>query len=164
MKLKIEELAPQAFARFGKVIEKPSRQPDASGSGWSWWGENQLLAGGDRPYALGYLDLIPAGLSFDWAERHLLTDELLIPVSGDCLVYAGPPENLNEPAKLPALESFRVFRVRQGQAALLEKGVWHGAPLAHGKPAQVIVLLLQHSAKQDGYVVHFPETPVTIEA
>jgi ureidoglycolate lyase len=163
MKLKIEDLTVESFAPFGEVIAQPARGQDAQGPGWMWWGENHLMAGGDRKYAIGYLDLQPAELSFDWAERHMHSDELLIPMGGDCLVYVGPPDHPDEPTHLPSLERFRVFRLHQGQGVLLGKGVWHGAPLALDKPLNVTVLLLKDTGQVDGHVVKFDETPVQIE-
>src|SRR5688500_5690934 len=69
MKLKIEDLTVDSFAPFGEVITQPARGQDAQGPGWTWWGENHILAGGERNYAIGFLDLVPAALSFNWAER-----------------------------------------------------------------------------------------------
>ncbi len=163
MNLKIEDLTPDAFAPFGEVITQPTRAKDASGPGWTWWGQNHLLAGGERNYAIGYLDLQPAELSFDWAERHMHSDELLIPMGEDCLVYVGPPDYPDEPDHLPDLERFRVFRLRKGQGVLLGKGVWHGAPMAIDQPLNVTVLLLKDTGAVDGYVVRFEDTPVQIE-
>ena len=163
MNLPIEELSAEAFAPFGKVIEQPARSQDAGGPGWSWWGEISLTAQDGRPYGIGYLDLKPAPLSFDWAERHMESDELLIPAGGDCLVYTGPPEMLDLPGQPPPLERFRVFRVRQGQGVILGKGVWHGAPLAIDRPLKVVVLLRQGTGSSDVHLVRFPDTPVMIE-
>jgi ureidoglycolate lyase len=163
MYLKIENLSPESFAPFGKVIEQPIRPQDAAGPGWRWWAENVVLAGaasGDRNYAIGYLDLRPAELSFDWAERHMQSDELILPAGGDSLVYVGPPDQLEEPARLPPLDSFRVFRLRPGQGVLLGKSVWHGAPLALDTPLKVFVLLLKDTGKTDVHVVRFE--PVAI--
>jgi len=162
MKLSIENLTAQAFAPFGAVIEQPKRSNDASGPGWQWWGEMVNLAGGDRPYSIGYLDLQPAPLRFDWAERHIHSDELLAPLGGDCLVYVGPPDHPDEPAHLADLNRFRVFRVCKGQAVLLKRGVWHGAPLAIDHPANVMVILLNNTAKQDLHLVRFEDKPVEI--
>lgn len=163
MKLKIEDLTVEAFAPFGEVLEQPARAQDASGPGWTWWGENHVLAGGERNYAIGYLDLHPAELTFDWAERHMHSDELLAPLGEDCLVYVAPPDYPDEPDRLPPFESFRVFRLRRGQGVLFGKGVWHGAPLALDKPLNVIVLLLKDTGKVDGHVVKFEKTPIYIE-
>jgi ureidoglycolate hydrolase len=78
-------------------------------------------------------------------------------------VYVGPPDHPDEPKRLPSLEDFRVFRLRQGQAVLLSKGVWHGAPMALDKPLNVTVLLLKDTGKVDGHVVKFEDSPVQIE-
>ncbi len=163
MKLKLEELSAAAFARFGQVIEQPKRSNDAEGPGWKWWGENLTMAGGVQNYAIGYLDLRPADLKFDWAERHMCSDELVIPLGGDCVVYAGPPKHPGRPQHLPELETFRVFRVGVGQGVLFDKGVWHGAPLALDRPTQALVLLLHGTGHQDAYVVRFGDRAVEIE-
>lgn len=163
MKLKIEDLTVETFAPYGEVIMQPARAQDASGPGWMWWAENQTLTGGDRKYAIGYLDLQPVELRFDWAERHMHTDELVLPMGEDCLMYVGPPENPEEPARLPSLDRFRAFRLRKGQGILMSKGVWHGAPLALDKPLNVAILLLKDTGRIDVHVVRFEDTPVQIE-
>src|SRR5688572_1398482 len=163
MQLPIQALTEQAFRSFGKVIEQPNRAEDAQGSGWKWWGENALMESADRPYQIGYLDLKPAELKFDWAERHMRSAELIIPAGGDCLVYVAPPEYPDEPERMPAFEHFEVFRVRAGQAVLLDKGVWHGAPLAIDAPLNVIVLLLSRTGEIDLSLVRFEENPVRIK-
>ncbi len=163
MQLPIEPLTAEAFRPFGQVIEQPQRAPDATGPGWQWWSETALLASDDRPYGIGYLDLLPAALRFDWAERHMRSAEMLIPTGGDCLVYVGPPDHLEEPDRLPSLDRFRVFRVEQGKGVLLHPGVWHGAPLALDRPLNVIVLLLQATGSTDTIVVRFADTSVEIK-
>lgn len=168
MQTTIRELTPDAFAPYGKIVEKPARATDASGPGWQWWGELLELGGGAEPsgarrnYAAGYLDLRPASLRFDWAERHMDSDEMIIPLSGDCLVYVAPADHPDQPAQMPALDQFQVFRVRQGQAVLLNRGVWHGAPLAEDRPLNALVLLLHNTGKQDVFINRFESTPVEI--
>ena len=163
MELLIQELSQQAFRPFGKIIAQPDRAEDAQGQGWKWWGENALMESGDRPYQIGYLDLKPAELKFDWAERHMRSAELIIPTGGDCVVYVAPPDYPNEPERMPPFERFQVFRVRQGQAVLLDKEVWHGAPLAIDKPLNAIVLLLSRTGELDLSLVRFEENPVSIK-
>ena len=163
MEISIQELEGLAFAPFGEVIEAPSHEPDATGPDWQWWAELDALPSSDRPYGIGYLQLRPGVLQFDWAERHMRSMEMLIPLGGDCLVYVGPPDHPNEPGRRPNLERFQVFRVRQGQAVILRQGVWHGAPLAPDGPLAVIVLLLQGTGREDTSLARFTETPVTIK-
>ena len=162
MQLRIEPLEAERFAPFGDVIEQPDAPAHAGGPGWQWWGETVLLASDTRPYGIGYLDLQPAPLQFDWAERHMRSAELLIPAGGDCLVYVGPSDHPEEPGRLPALDTFRVFQVRQGQGVLLHPGVWHGAPLAARGALNVVVLLLQDTGRSDTHVVRFEDNPVQI--
>lgn len=163
MLLPIQDLNEQVFEPFGKIIEQPARAQDAQGPGWRWWAENALMESEDRPYQIGYLDLTPAELKFDWAERHMRSAELIIPTGGDCLVYVAPPDYPEEPGRLPPLERFQVFKVKQSQAVLLDKGVWHGAPLAIDKALNVFVLLLSRTGDLDLSLVRFEETPVRIK-
>lgn len=162
MEIRVQELTPETFSPFGTVIEQPTRTQDAQGPGWTWWGENAFLEGDSRPYGIGYLDLTPADMKFDWAERHMRSMELIIPAGGDCLIYVGPPEHLHEPGRLPDLGTFQAFRIREGQAALLDRGVWHGAPLAIDRPAKAIVLLHKDTGIEDGHVVRFEDRPVSL--
>jgi ureidoglycolate lyase len=163
IRLPIQKLTAEGFAPFGQVIGQPTRAADAEGPGWRWWGETALLAAESRPYGIGYLDLRPAELRFDWAERHMRSAEMLIPTGGNCLVYVGPPDHPDDPGRLPPLERFQVFRVPYGQGVLLDAGVWHGAPLALDKPLNVVVLLLQGTGATDTSVVRFTETPIEID-
>ena len=162
MKLPVEVLQPEKFTSFGTIIEQPSRTADGGGSGWQWWHELAQLAGGDRPYAIGCLNLQPSPLRFGWAERHMLSDELIVPLGEECLVYVAPNQYPDEPGKLPPLEDFRVFRLRRGQAVLLKPGVWHGAPLAIDAPLNALVVLLHNTGKQDTYIVRFEDQAIEI--
>jgi ureidoglycolate hydrolase len=160
--LPIEELTAGRFSPFGRVIARPSRTEDAGGPGWRWWAETMLLASDGRPFGAGYLDLAPAPLRFDWAERHFRTVEVLVPMGADCLVYVGPPDPREPAGQLPPLREFRVFRVPPGMGVALDPGVWHGAPLALGAPTQVLCLILEHTGRDDVTVVRFGDRPVQI--
>lgn len=161
-RLRIEELTAAGFAPFGRVIERPERGEDAAGPGWRWWAETMLVATDGRPFGVGYLDLTPAPLRFDWAERHFRTVEVLVPMGTDCLVYAGPPDPREPAGELPPLASFRVFRVPPGMGVALDPGVWHGAPLAFGARTRVLCLILEHTGRDDVTLVRFGDRPVQI--
>jgi ureidoglycolate lyase len=162
LRLTAEELSAEAFAPFGRVIEPPRRPSDAHGPGWQWWGETLLLSGDGRPFGVGLLELTPAALSFDWAERHLRSVEAVVAVDADCLVYVGLPGEL-EPVRMDALQGFRVFRIAPGRGVVLDRGVWHGAPLVAEGPARAVVLLLEGTGSRDTEVVRFTDTPVEVQ-
>ena len=150
MPIAVEELAAEAFAPFGRVVDVPSGDPDAVGDPWRWWARSAVLDRGERPYAVGYLEVEPGSAGVDWAERHSRSEEMVIPLDGELLVYAAAPEP----------EGFRIFRVRPGQAVILGKGVWHGAPLAPGGRARAIVLLAEGAGELDTDMVQFEELGV----
>jgi ureidoglycolate lyase len=160
--IQAEPLRAESFAPFGKVIEQPARGRDAGGDAWSWWGEMAFMACDDRPYGIGHLLLQPGALRFDWIERHMKSPELLVPMGGDCLFYVAPPQFMDEPAKLPPFDTFRVFRAKSGQGVLLDVGVWHGVPLAVDADVHVTVLLLQGTGATDLTVVRFEDSPFQI--
>jgi ureidoglycolate lyase len=162
-KLRAEGLTAEAFSPYGQVVSLPHAEAFAAGPGWRWWPEIAALEGDGRAWGVGYLDLEPVEPRFDWAERHLRTQEGIFATSDDLLVYVGPPEQLEDPAALPRLERFRVFRVPAGSGVVLDRGVWHGAPLATGSKTFAVVLILEGTGTHDVTVVRFPDTPVDIE-
>lgn len=148
-------LAAGVFARYGSVVAQPTRAHDANGPGWRWWAETASLASTGDAYGVGFLDLEPAPLGFDWAERHLRSPEMIVALSGDCLVYVAPADPASdEPG------AFEVFRLRPGQGVILNPGVWHGAPLAAGGRAAAMVLLRERTGVEDVAIVRFDQVPV----
>jgi ureidoglycolate lyase len=162
--LPIRPLRARDFAAFGRVLDRPSRREDAAGPGWAWWAETLVLEGDGRSWGIGYLDLEPTELRFDWAERHMRTLEAIVPLSGSCLVYVAPPEHPDEPERLPSFDSFQVFRVPPGTGVVMDRGVWHGAPIADGGAARAMVLLLEGTGQEDVTFRRFEGAPIEIEA
>jgi ureidoglycolate lyase len=154
LSLKVEALESEAFAPFGQVVDLPRGQPDAEGDPWRWWARTALVDQGERPYAVGYLAVEPSRTAFDRAERHLRSEELVAPLTGEILLYVAAPDP----------DAFRVFRVCPGQAVVLARGVWHGAPLVAAHPAHVLVLLAEGAGTSDIDKVQFEELVVESEA
>jgi ureidoglycolate lyase len=150
MPLAVENPTAESFAPFGRFVAAPADEPDAVGDPWRWWAQTAVLDRGERPYAVGYLEVDAGRSGFDWAERHRESEEMVIPVAGELLLYAAAPDP----------DDFRVFRLRPGQAVVLGKGVWHGAPLAAGGPASAIVLLAERTGELDTDKVSFEELTV----
>jgi ureidoglycolate lyase len=162
--LPVDDLTDEAFAPFGAVVGEPARTHDATGPGWRWWGETSVLEDDGRPWTIGYLDIEPSPPPrFDWAERHLRSQEAIVPVSGGCLVYVAPPDHPEDANRLPPFEAFRVFRVPPGRGVVMHPAVWHGAPIADDGPAKAIVLLLAGTGRDDVTLVRFDEAPIHIE-
>jgi ureidoglycolate hydrolase len=155
LELAARPLDSETFARYGTVLRQPARPHDAEGPGWRWWAETASLAATGGPYGIGFLDLRPAPLRFDWAERHERSPEMIVALAGSCLVYvsAAAPER-------DAPEAFEAFRVGSGQGVILAPGVWHGAPLAVDGPAAAMVLLREGTGVEDTTIVRFGGVPI----
>lgn len=145
----------EPFARYGAVVEQPGRAHDAEGPGWRWWAETASLASTGDAYGIGFLDLEPAPLRFDWAERHDRSPEMIVALAGECLVYVAPADPDDG-----APGAFEVFRLHPGQAVILAPGVWHGAPLAASGPAAAMVLLREGTGTEDTAIVRFEAVQV----
>lgn len=158
MQLSVRDLTSESFSAYGAVIEKPMAVPEASGPGWQWWSEVAMIPQGNEPFSVGYLDLEPQPLEFDCAEYHLESQEVIIPLNHECLVYVGPP------GRAPEWKQFEVFRVRPGQGVVLSEGVWHGAPLAVDQPLNALVLLRQGTGANDVIKSTRSEGPVLVAA
>lgn len=159
---RVENLTRDGFASFGRVLASPEGEAHAVGPGWQWWAEIASLSGDGRAWGIGWLDLVPAAPRFDWAERHFRTEEAVIATTADLLLYVGPADHPDAPERLCDLTDFRVFRVSSGNGVVLNRAVWHGAPLAATESTTAIVLILEGTGKDDVTVVRFPETPVDI--
>ena len=159
-RLRAEELSPGSFAPFGRVVRRPAGAPDAAGPGWSWWAETALLGADDPSWGVGVLQLDPTDPRFDWAERHLRTEEAVLATSGDLALYVAPADDRDEPAR----DGFRAFRVPAGDGVVLGRGVWHGAPFALGRACRALVLIREGTGREDVTVVRFPESPLDIDA
>jgi ureidoglycolate hydrolase len=159
--LAVETLSAASFELFGRVVERPGAAPDATGPAWRWWADTVLVPSDGRPVGIGYLDLSPGDLSFDWAERHVRSVEVIVPLGGDCLAYVAPKGDLSDDGATPERDGFRVFRIPTGSGIAMEPGVWHGAPFALGEPSRAIVLLLQGTGAADTRIVRF-EQPISI--
>jgi ureidoglycolate hydrolase len=154
-RLEARPLDADAFAAYGTIVQEPAREHDAEGPGWRWWAETASLAATGGAYGIGFLDLRPAPLRFDWAERHERSPEMIVALAGSCLVYvsAAAPER-------DAPGAFEVFRLERGQGVILAPGVWHGAPLAVDGPAAAMVLLREGTGVEDTAIVRFSDVPV----
>jgi len=53
--------------------------------------------------------------------------------------------------------------VPAGQGVVLDRGVWHGAPLAVDSPLTAAVFLLRGTGDDDTVVTRFPDNPIRIE-
>jgi ureidoglycolate lyase len=156
MRLHAQPLNAEAFAPFGKVVLLPQTAPTASGDGLDYWADVAIMPPVDGSVSIGYATVEPRPFVQTGAEAHLHTAECLLPVCGDMLVVVGLPPVGSPPETLPAPDLFAAFRVAQGEAVILNPGVWHWAPFPVADPIRLFILLRAGTAANDVIFKEFP--------
>jgi ureidoglycolate hydrolase len=160
MLLSVKALSAEAFKPFGERIAAPKGKPTASLPGMDYWADLARLPLLERPYGIGYATQDIRPFRQTGAERHMKTPELLLPVRGDMVVIVGPPDNPQEPSRLPPLSRFSAFLVKEGEGVLFAPGTWHWAPFALRRAIGIFVIYSTGTAESDATVVDFPKGEV----
>lgn len=137
-----EPVSTANFAAYGSVVTDPSGAPTSEAQDYKFWSDLAHYAiSGETEIGVCtvYRQSSPV---VSGMERHLRTPEILIPIDVPFdlpLVRDGEPE-----------EQVRAFRVRPGQAVVIEPAVWHGACLPVDAPqARYFVIFRRGTPHQD---------------
>jgi ureidoglycolate lyase len=120
----IEELTPESFAEYGKVIDIPNIPPPKVGNGWDCWNYIAMMDV-NVPIGMGLVTTKERDLTVDSMERHVSREELLLPMGHDIIQPVAKCMDLNNPNEQPDSTTVKCFRIRPGQAIVIGKGVWH---------------------------------------
>jgi ureidoglycolate hydrolase len=82
-------------------------------------------------------------------ERHVKTPEILVPIKGDFILPVATAGYLLDQTEIPEASGVEAFLVRSNQAVVMEKGVWHTAPIPIGKETVFFVIFKKETTKQD---------------
>lgn len=122
-------LTPDAFAPYGTVLGKPlPGSVDAiaySSTKSDFWREHAFAAGGRDPEILwvAYRD---TDACIDRLERHKLTEQAVIPLTGDIIQIVAT----STPTGVPDIATIRAFRVLVGQGLCMRANCWHATRVA----------------------------------
>jgi hypothetical protein len=85
------------------------------------------------------------------ADRHIRTEELWLPTRGEFVVALGMAEDPNDAQSPPRGDEMRCFVVREGEAFVVLRNVWHCGPwpLHKGEPVRFYMILSGHR-KENG--------------
>ena len=112
------------------------------------------------PCSAGVLESVPRPMVLNRMERHLRTREALIALGGEAIVCAAPPQESVD----GGLTGIMAFRVRPGQAYIMERGAWHWIPFPVGEsPARFLVIFRSGTGKDDLHYHDFPRAVLVRE-
>lgn len=90
----------------------------------------------------------------EFAEIHNHTEELMIPLSGDVIIYCAPP---TETSDVP-FDYLEAFYIPKGTAVKLHRGVWHGCQFpVTDQYVQILCLLPERTYANDCFCYFFKE-------
>lgn len=139
-RLKASPLTAEAFAPFGKVIQKQGQRPEVINHGrtlkYAGLADIQADDQGGKPVVHLYCSR-PVDLPFrvEIMECHPLGSQTFMPLHNrPFLVIVAPPGDEPVPG------SVRCFITDGRQGVHLAKGVWHHSQLSLGEPADYLVI------------------------
>lgn len=154
MKIKVQSITPENFAKFGKVVTTPKENPTAQAKEFKFWSDiADYHIDGETEIGLCTVYKQPQ-IEIVGVERHLKTPEILIPIDAPFILPVlldGEPD-----------ANVQAFQTEIGEAAVINPGVWHGACIPVGKDESSYFVIFRKKTPQED-VVKKPIEIVTLE-
>lgn len=144
--LSVRRASAESFGRFGTFVSAAEGAPFAAGEAAAYKEKVGVLDVGGGRVSVGVLKLQQRPLDFHELERHVATPELLVAVQGDVVFPVAPP---NHPLPSPEAEALEAFRLNQGEAVIMNPGVWHGLPFPLQGEATLLVVFKEGTPTAD---------------
>lgn len=134
--MRVQRASSGSFRKFGTYVAASEGTPIEAGGFFSYKEKAGLMEIGG-PVSVGVLKLVERPLEFSELERHVATPEMLVALEGDVVFPLAPA---NAPHSAPEAGAIEAFRLNQGEAVIMEAGVWHGLPFPlHGQAVLLVV-------------------------
>lgn len=143
--LKLEPLSQTAFAPYGWFLGKP--YPTAAGAvafsdvATDFWQEHIFDPGSAGEVEVLWVNYRNNDKTIGTLERHLLTDQAVVPLVGAITQIVARPAADGS----PDLDSLRAFRVEPGSGVCMRANVWH----ATRSEASTCLMLTRRSTTVD---------------
>ncbi len=144
--LSVRRASAESFGRFGTFVAAAEGAPFAAGEAAAYREKVGVLDVGGGRVSVGVLRLKKRPLDLHELERHLATPELLVAAEGD-VVFAVAPANQPEPS--PEAGAVEAFRLNQGEAVIMNPGVWHSLPFPLQGEATLLVVFKENTPAAD---------------
>ena len=146
--VKVKDLTVEAFSKFGRVIEAPNFQPLVENENVKYWGTVATFKV-EGETEIGICIVKKGSNILEFMERHVQTSEVIIPIEGDFILPVAASKSLEDAGEHPKAEDIEAFYIKDEQAIVLNKGVWHYAPLPIMEEASFFVIFKKETAKHD---------------
>jgi ureidoglycolate hydrolase len=156
--IKAIPLDAEEFKSYGQIISASHGKPLADEEEFIYWGKVSELVMGER-ISTGVLICRNRARIVSKLERHVLTPEILVAVSGDSLICVAKPSSGDggEP-----IEGIQVFRIRQGDAFVMAAGTWHWIPFPADREQAKYLVIFASGTEDEDLEVRELDAPISI--
>jgi ureidoglycolate lyase len=152
VELPVHPLEPAAFAPFGQVVAPTFDGKDFDADD----AQLELSRGIPRFYIMS---LSHRALSFRVITRHLAVTQVLASVGGQpWLIAVAPPQDPDDPAKMPDPAAITAFRVPGTLAIKLHRSTWHAGPFFEAEQVDFFNLELRDTNQTDHFSCQLDRT------
>lgn len=152
-KVQIEDLTDHGFAPYGKVVDLPAAEPSKTGEGWDCWSYIQMLDVSE-PIGFGLVDTKRREFVVTAMERHVSREELLLTFDQEIVQPIARCINIDDPGECPDPATVKCFRIKPGQAIIINRGVWHSPAYPASGDARYLFAIEKKKDKFGDEMIH----------
>ncbi len=145
----------EAFAPYGQFVSSKTRAADADCEELKFWNKLGVMDVEGKTSVSVVQTYGKNGLTEYNLERHLCTEETIIPTDDIYVVAALDIPGDNEK---PDMNSVQAFLVPKGCAVIFGKGVWHHAPITKQDLTNSFVIFKETTPDEDMLALDLAET------
>ncbi len=152
--VKIKKLTREAFAPYGEIIEIPNENPKMPTEEFNYWPKlGTMQVNGELQ--VGVSTFFKRPLRFSKMERHMDTQEIMIPLNGTIVIPFRVCNDFN-PQSTPSTDKIDVFAVDTLHGVILKRGIWHWTPMPLEDKTSIVVIFNTGTERNDLYIHEFP--------
>ena len=153
-KLNIISADKESFSEYGQFISTTKVEASFESQEFQFWnrlGEMELF----ETASVCMVESFGAGgLKTEFLERHRRGSETLFP-TGDIVIVVALPGNSEN--TYPDLETVKAFKIRKGDAVIINKDIWHYAPLTVEKSVKTFIVFNTATPEKDNLKIDLKE-------
>lgn len=143
MKLQIEKLTGENSRLYGRLISLNDAAPAYQGTDFSFFKNlASITFDGNTGFSMveTYMD---RSAELKWLEKHEMSEEVIISTDQNLILVLGTGADGTSP------DTIRAFEMEAGSAFVVNKNIWHHAPVSAGAITKVGILLNESTPDKD---------------
>ena len=141
-KFTIKDITKENSKAYGTLVELKGTTPAYKGEDFSFT-KHLATTHFSEKVSFSMVESYPNNRLTGTLEYHNNTPEALVPVGEDVIITLALGENTPDPTTINA------FRLKMGQAFIIDPKVWHYAPLTETKTTHIFVIFNESTPEKD---------------